>query len=69
MGRSIAQRLAEDGFAVVVSFASHAHEAKETVAEITDSGGQATAIQADVTQEEMCGGSLTALSSSMAGST
>ena len=52
IGRSIAKRLAEDGFAIVVSFASNAHAAKETVAEITDSGGQAVAIQADVTKED-----------------
>jgi 3-oxoacyl-[acyl-carrier protein] reductase len=52
IGRSIAERLAEDGFAVVVNFASHAHEARETAAEIAESGGQAVAIQADITRED-----------------
>jgi len=52
IGRSIAKRLAEDGFAVVVNFAAGALDAKETVAEIKESGGQAVAIQADVTQED-----------------
>ncbi len=52
IGRSIAQRLAEDGFAVVVNFTRHAHEANETAAEITDSGGRAVAIQADITRED-----------------
>lgn len=52
IGRSIAQRLAEDGFAVVVNFTRHAHEANETAAEITESGGQAVAIQADITRED-----------------
>ena len=40
IGRLIAKRLAEDGFAVVVNFESSALEAKETVAEITESGGK-----------------------------
>jgi 3-oxoacyl-[acyl-carrier protein] reductase len=52
IGRSIAKRLAEDGFAVVVNFADSAHDAKETVAEITEAGGQAVAIQADVSKED-----------------
>ena len=52
IGRSIAKRLAEDGFAVVVNFANGAHKAKETVAEITEAGGQAVAIQADVSKED-----------------
>jgi 3-oxoacyl-[acyl-carrier protein] reductase len=52
IGRSIVMRLAEDGFAVVVSFTRHAHEATETAAEINESGGQAVAIQADITRED-----------------
>jgi 3-oxoacyl-[acyl-carrier protein] reductase len=52
IGRFIAKRLAEDGFAVVVNFAKHTHEAKETAAEIVESGGRAVAIQADITQQD-----------------
>jgi len=52
IGRSIADRLAEDGFAVIVHFSSHAREADETVAAIMEAGGQAVALQADVTREE-----------------
>jgi 3-oxoacyl-[acyl-carrier protein] reductase len=52
IGRLIAKRLAEDGFAVVVNFESSALDAKETVAEITEKGGRAVAIQADATRED-----------------
>lgn len=52
MGRLIAKRLAEDGFTVVVNFESSALDAKETVAEITESGGRAVAIQADLNKED-----------------
>jgi 3-oxoacyl-[acyl-carrier protein] reductase len=52
IGRLIAKRLAEDGFAVVVNFESSALDAKETTAEITEKGGRAIAIQADVTKED-----------------
>lgn len=48
IGRSIARRLARDGFAVVVSFSGDTREAEETVGEITAAGGQAVAIQADI---------------------
>jgi 3-oxoacyl-[acyl-carrier protein] reductase len=52
IGRSIAKRLAEDGYAVVVNFSRHAHEANETAAEIVESGGRAVAIQADITRKD-----------------
>ena len=52
IGRSIAKRLAEDGFAVVVNYSTDAHEARETVAEIAESGGQAVALQADLNRQE-----------------
>ena len=48
IGLAIAQRLAKDGFAVVVNFAGNAAKADEAVAEIKSAGGQAIAIQADV---------------------
>jgi 3-oxoacyl-[acyl-carrier protein] reductase len=48
IGRTIALRLAADGFAVVVNFAGNAAKAEEVVNEITSAGGRALAIQADV---------------------
>jgi 3-oxoacyl-[acyl-carrier protein] reductase len=48
MGRSIAKRLAADGFAVVVNYASNAAKAEETVNEVTTAGGRALAIKGDV---------------------
>ena len=52
IGRSIALRLAADGFAVVVNFAGNAAKAEETVNEIVGTGGRAIAIQADVANPE-----------------
>jgi len=48
IGRAVAKRLARDGFAVVVNYASNATEANGTVAEIESAGGQAIAVKADV---------------------
>jgi 3-oxoacyl-[acyl-carrier protein] reductase len=48
IGASIAQRLAKDGFAVVVNYAGNLVEADKVVAAITASGGTAIALQADV---------------------
>ncbi|MDB5894302.1 MAG: fabG [Rhodoferax sp.] len=48
IGASIAQRLAADGFAVVVNFAGRAEDAQEQVARIRDAGGRALAVRADV---------------------
>jgi 3-oxoacyl-[acyl-carrier protein] reductase len=48
IGRTIALRLAADGFGVVVNFAGNAGKAEETVNEIVSAGGRAVAIQADV---------------------
>lgn len=52
IGRSVASRLAQDGFAIAVNSAGNVREAKETVANITESGGKAIAVQADVTNED-----------------
>ncbi len=49
IGRAVAVRLARDGFAVVVNYAGNAARAEEIVAEIKAAGGQAIAVQADVT--------------------
>jgi 3-oxoacyl-[acyl-carrier protein] reductase len=48
IGRAVALRLAGDGAAVVVNYASNAAAAAEAVAEIEQAGGQALAVQADV---------------------
>jgi len=48
IGRTVAIRLARDGFAVVVNYAGNATKADEVVAEIKTAGGQAIAVQADV---------------------
>ena len=48
IGRAVARRLAHDGFAVVVNYASSASDAEAAVAEIKATGGQAIAVKADV---------------------
>src|SRR5580700_700482 len=48
IGKAVAKRLARDGFAVVVNYASNAKEADATVAEIQSAGSQAIAVKADV---------------------
>jgi 3-oxoacyl-[acyl-carrier protein] reductase len=50
IGAAVAQRLAKDGFAVVVNYAGNVAEADKVVAAISASGGTAIAIQADVAQ-------------------
>jgi 3-oxoacyl-[acyl-carrier protein] reductase len=51
IGRAVAKRLASDGFAIVVNYASNAKEADATVMEIQSAGGQAIAVKADVGSE------------------
>jgi 3-oxoacyl-[acyl-carrier protein] reductase len=48
IGRSIAKRLAADGFAVVVNYAGNSATAQEAVDEIRKADGEALAIKADV---------------------
>jgi len=48
IGAAIARRLAADGFQVVVNYAGRAADAESVVRAITEAGGWATAIQADV---------------------
>lgn len=48
IGRAIALRLAQDGFAVAVNYASRREDAQAVVDEIAAAGGRALAIQADV---------------------
>ncbi|MEU8026493.1 MULTISPECIES: SDR family oxidoreductase [Micromonospora] len=51
IGRQVAQRLAADGFAVVVNFATGKVEAEQVVAAIVAAGGDAVAVPADVADE------------------
>jgi 3-oxoacyl-[acyl-carrier protein] reductase len=52
IGRAVAERLAADGQAVVVAYASNRTEADAAVAAISSSGGQAIAVRVDVGDEE-----------------
>ncbi|MFC5943613.1 SDR family oxidoreductase [Micromonospora harpali] len=51
IGRQVAQRLAADGFAVVVNFATGKSAAEQVVAAIVATGGDAVAVPADVADE------------------
>ncbi|HVU32036.1 MAG TPA: SDR family oxidoreductase [Opitutaceae bacterium] len=48
IGAAIAERLAADGFAVVVNYAGRAADAEKVVAAIRGRGGEAVAVQANV---------------------
>ncbi|MBP0629669.1 SDR family oxidoreductase [Cupriavidus sp. AcVe19-1a] len=52
IGASIARRLARDGFAIAINYASNAAEADALVAELVQAGASAIAIQADVSKAE-----------------
>ena len=52
IGRSIAKRLAADGFAVIINYAGNSAAAQEAVEEIRKADGEALAIQADVANPE-----------------
>src|ERR1041384_7700278 len=49
-GRAIADRLAASGVAVVINYARNSKHADEVVRRIIDRGGEAVAIQADVSK-------------------
>lgn len=51
IGRAVVERLAADGQAVVVGYASKKAEAETAVAAIEAAGGRAIAVQADVAEE------------------
>ncbi|MEV4969391.1 SDR family oxidoreductase [Streptomyces scopuliridis] len=51
IGRESAERLAADGFAVVLNYAGNTTEAEAAVAAITAAGGRAMAFRADVADE------------------
>lgn len=50
IGREIALRLASDGFAIAVNYAGNRESAETVVAEISEGGGHAVAIGADVSK-------------------
>jgi 3-oxoacyl-[acyl-carrier protein] reductase len=50
IGRAIAERLSKSGAAVAINYSSSAGEAQKIVAQIKSSGGNAFAIQADVSR-------------------
>lgn len=50
IGRAIAERLAEDGASIVINYAHSTEKAKEMVEAIEAGGGQALAVQADMSQ-------------------
>lgn len=52
IGRRTVQRLAADGFAVVVGYAGNQDLAEAAVKEVTASGGRAVAVRADVADEQ-----------------
>ncbi|MFJ7965970.1 SDR family oxidoreductase [Streptomyces sp. NPDC096324] len=51
IGRECAERLAREGYAVVVNYAGNAAEADKAAAAIAEAGGQAVAFRADVAEE------------------
>ncbi|MFI6803044.1 SDR family oxidoreductase [Streptosporangium canum] len=52
IGRRTVERLAADGFAVVVNYAGNQAEAEAAVAAVTGAGGRAIAVRADVADED-----------------
>ena len=52
IGRSIAKRLATDGFSVVVNYAGNAKDTEEAVNEIKSAGGNAAAVPGDISQAD-----------------
>ena len=51
IGRAVAKRLAQDGFAVIVNYLGNVGEAEGVVAEIKGIGGDAVAVKADVANQ------------------
>lgn len=52
IGRATALLAAQKGYAVIVNFAQNTAAAEETIAQISAAGGDAVAIQADISKEE-----------------
>lgn len=52
IGAAVAKKYAKEGAQVVVNYRSHPDLAKQVVKEICSQGGEAIAVQADVSREE-----------------
>ena len=52
IGRAISERLTADGYQVAIAYAGNTAAADETVATITTAGGEAFAVQADISDEK-----------------
>ncbi len=52
IGRACALALADDGWRIVVNYAAHAQAAQDTCRAITEAGGEATALQSDVSDPD-----------------
>jgi 3-oxoacyl-[acyl-carrier protein] reductase len=52
IGRGIAERLAKDGFSIVVHYAGNAAKAEEAVKAIQTAGGRAIAVGADISKKD-----------------
>ncbi|MCA1848331.1 MAG: SDR family NAD(P)-dependent oxidoreductase, partial [Actinobacteria bacterium] len=52
LGRAIAEELGRDGTKVVVNYSQSKEPAEELVQEISENGGEAIAVQADVSDPE-----------------
>src|SRR5436305_15102739 len=52
IGRVVAKRMANDGFAICVHYAGNPAKAKSVVDEINNAGGKAVPVQADVAKAE-----------------
>lgn len=63
IGAAIARRLAQDGFAVAINYASNTAEADALVAELTQAGASAFAVQADVSRSDQVREMFTAVES------
>src|SRR6516164_3452168 len=52
IGAALAERLARDGYAVVINYASRRAEAEALVAKIAEAGGRAIAVQANIAKAD-----------------
>ena len=55
IGRAIAERLCREGASVAINYVNNANSAKESATEIKAAGGDAFALQADVSKLERLG--------------
>jgi 3-oxoacyl-[acyl-carrier protein] reductase len=51
IGRAVAERLAQDGFAVVINYTRSADQAQQLVRVLTQQGGRALAVRGDVSRQ------------------